>query len=99
MKLNSISAEIVKRRVVLPALLLLAFAVMAYETYAAGTTNVSVLYGWNGSEFAPVQIDQEGALKTTLNLSESFGMTPYNDAVYDIGTSARRWNTGYFMSM
>ena len=33
----------------------------------ASTTNVSILYGWNGTSFVPVQVTAGGAIKTDIN--------------------------------
>ena len=54
----------------------------SFKVLAAGTTNVTILYGWNGSEFAPMQIDSDGALKTTLNLTQSVGLFPTDHVFY-----------------
>ena len=56
----------------------------------SAATNVTILYGWNGTEFVPVQVDAAGALKTTLNLSESTGLSPKSDNSYDIGSAGLR---------
>ena len=44
---------------------LLALFIVA-PTHAA-TTNVSILYGWNGTNFVPVQVTAGGAIKTDIN--------------------------------
>ena len=74
-------------------------AVLAAGVFAAGTTNVTILYAWNGSEFAPMQIDGTGALKTTLNLTESIGLFPRQDATYDIGKASMRWGKIFLVNM
>ena len=33
----------------------------------ASTTNVSILYGWNGTNFVPVQVTDAGAIKTDIS--------------------------------
>src|SRR3989338_1750896 len=72
---------------------------LAYVSYAAGTTNVSILYGWNGSEFKPLELDSAGRLKTNINLTKSFGIYPNDDNAYDIGRSNLRWKSGYFVNV
>ena len=65
----------------------------------SAATNVTILYGWNGTEFVPVQVDANGALKTTLNLSQSTGLSPKSDNSYDIGSAGLRWRTGYIINL
>src|SRR3989344_3309327 len=92
-----------RRRGIAAGMLLIAIAaamaLAAQNAHSAGTTNVTILYGWNGTEFVPVQVDASGAMKTTLNLSESIAMNPQTDSIYSIGTSARRWLSGYFVNL
>src|SRR3989344_4858538 len=71
----------------------------ASAAYAAGTTNVSILYAWNGSEFKPLELDSAGRLKTNINLTKSFGIYPNDDNAYDIGRSNLRWKSGYFVNV
>jgi len=73
---------------------LLLFA-LALASSAFAATNVSILYGWNGTEFVPLEVDASGSLKTTINLTESVGLTPRDDNAYDIGTTTLRWATIY----
>lgn len=72
---------------------------LLYIVSAFAATNVSVLYGWNGSATVPVQVDSAGRLKTTLNLSKSTGIGPESDNAYDLGTTALRWRTGHIIDL
>ena len=79
--------------------LAIAIVISAFNVHAAGTTNVSILYGWDGTQFSPVQIDSGGALKTTINLTESIGILPKDNAMYDVGSSSLKWRAGYFYNL
>ncbi|MDP6600457.1 MAG: hypothetical protein QF798_03415, partial [Candidatus Woesearchaeota archaeon] len=65
----------------------------------SAATNVSVLYGWNGTSNVPIQVDAGGRLKTTLNLTKSTGMSPESDNAYDLGSTGLRWKTGYIVDL
>src|SRR3989338_4954620 len=81
-------------RLVLLALLF----VLPSLSYAA-VTNVSILYGWNGTNFVPVQVTSDGSLKTNLNLSESSGINPQVNNTYDLGTASLIWANLYVRSI
>ena len=72
---------------------------MLSVVFSSAATNISVLHGWNGTEFVPMQVDSEGRLKTTLNLSESTGLLPDADNLRNIGSAALRWSNGYFVNL
>ena len=63
-------------------------------------TNISILYGKNTSsgEIVPLEVNDDGSLKTTLDLTESTSLVPKLDNTYNIGTSILRWATGYFFN-
>jgi len=92
---NSLLRNIIINKLFLIALTLF----LLYIVSAFAATNVSVLYGWNGSATVPVQVDSAGRLKTTLNLSKSTGISPESDNAYDLGTTALRWRTGYIIDL
>jgi len=75
-------------------IVILFFLVILVENSLADT-NISILHGYNGSEFVPLQVHADGSLKTTLNLSESVGLSPRDDNAYDLGTLTRRWQNLY----
>src|SRR3989344_2900162 len=79
------------------AALLLIF-IMPSLAYAAAT-NVSILYGWNGTNFVPVQVTSDGSLKTNLNLTESSGINPQVNNTYDLGTASLIWANLYVRSI
>jgi len=66
----------------------------------ASATNISILYGKNTSsgEIVPIEVNDDGSLKTTLDLTESTSLVPKLDNTYNIGTAVLRWATGYFFN-
>src|SRR3989344_4611531 len=97
--INFTKMKLKTRKLELQLILALMIVIAAFKVNAAGTTNVSILYGWNGSEFVPAEIDAQGRLKTSMNLSRSVGIYPYNDNLYDIGSNSLRWRYGYFYNL
>ena len=81
------------------AMFSLAFFMLSTTFSSAASTNISILHAWNGSDFVPLEVDADGNLKTTLNLTESTGMFPDTDNLRDLGTSALRWRTLYVVDM
>src|SRR3989338_58227 len=65
----------------------------------ASTTNVSILYGWNGTNFVPVQVTDAGAIKTDINLSQSTGLSPKLNNTYDLGQTGFLWANVYVRSI
>jgi len=61
-------------------------------------TNVSLLYGWNGTVWTPLKTDPTGILMSTLNFTESVGMNPQLDNSYDLGNATFRWRGIYGMN-
>ncbi|MEK6887706.1 MAG: hypothetical protein AABX14_02045, partial [Candidatus Aenigmatarchaeota archaeon] len=79
------------------ALLVLLFVAPSL-TYAAAT-NVSILYGWNGTDFVPVQVTSEGAIKTDINMTQTVGINPKVNNTYDLGSISRLWANLYARSI
>ena len=86
-----------KNKIIFGMVVLLA-VLLSTVTYAA-STNVSILYGWNGTSFVPVQVTSDGSLKTNLNLTESSGISPQVNNTYDLGTAALLWANLYARSI
>ncbi len=66
-----------------------------YSISAFAATNVSILYGWNGTDNVPVRVDASGRLMTTINLTESIGLFPDADNLRDLGAASLRWRALY----
>ncbi|MBI2084043.1 MAG: hypothetical protein HYT70_00275 [Candidatus Aenigmarchaeota archaeon] len=62
---------------------------------ALAETNVTLLYGWNGTAWIPVSVDNSGVLQTDLNLTESLSILPKSNNAYDLGASSLRWRDLY----
>jgi len=77
----------------LSIIILLALFVIAPAN--AATTNVSILYGWNGTNYVPVQVTSEGAIKTDINLTQAVGLSPKVNNTYDLGSISKLWANLY----
>ncbi|MEK6949219.1 MAG: hypothetical protein AABX34_03290, partial [Nanoarchaeota archaeon] len=76
--------------------IILIFAVMLLCSISAfAANNVSILYGWNGTDNVAVRLDASGRLMTTINLTESIGLFPDADNLRDLGTASLRWRALY----
>src|SRR3989338_229139 len=75
------------------------FALFLIAPASASTTNVSILYGWNGTNFVPVQVTTGGAIKTDINLSTSTGLSPKLNNTYDLGQTGFLWANAYVRSI
>ena len=78
--------------------LLLLFVIPSL-TYAANSNNVSILYGWNGTNYVPVQITSDGAIKMDINLTQTVGINPKVNNTYDLGSLSRLWANLYVRSV
>jgi len=79
----------------LPIVLTL-FVLLSVSVFA---DNVSILHGWNGTDIVPLEVTSDGALKTTLNLSESTGISPELNTTYDLGSMDFMWRDLYIASI
>jgi len=77
----------------------IAFLLSTVDTNAATGTNISIMHGWNGTAFAPLQIDSDGRLKTNINLTRSVGIHPDTDNLRRVGSPNNRWGVGYFANL
>src|SRR3989344_872601 len=77
--------------------LLVLLFVLPSLSYAS--TNVSILYGWNGTNFVPVQITSEGAIKMDINMTQAVGIVPKVNNTYDLGSLSRLWANLYVRSI
>src|SRR3989338_5691951 len=76
--------------------LIMLVALFLFPTaYAAGSTNISIMYGWNGTSFNPVTLTSTGAIMTDINMSESLGLNPSLNNTYDLGGAALLWANLY----
>ena len=82
----------------LPIIAMLALFIIT-PVHAAGSTNVSILYGWNGTNFVPLLTNEQGKLLTDLNMSRSIGLSPLSNNTYDLGTTALLWANLYVRSV
>src|SRR3989338_427681 len=78
--------------------LLIALALIV-PVYADADTNVTLLYGYNGTQWVPIKTLPDGTLDTTLNLSESIALNPKINNTYDLGTAALLWANLYVRSL
>ena len=92
---NSLLGNLVLNKLVFLIIIML----MLLLAGVSAATNVSVLYGWNGTSNVPIQVDAGGRLKTTLNLTKSTGLFPESDSAYDLGSTSLRWKTGYIVDL
>ena len=92
---NSLLGNLVLNKLVFLIIIML----MLLLAGVSAATNVSVLYGWNGTSNVPIQVDAGGRLKTTLNLTKSTGLFPESDSAYDLGGTGLRWKTGYIVDL
>src|SRR3989338_8738454 len=81
------------------SLIFLAVIFLSSVTYADASTNVTLLHGWNGTQWVPLKTLPDGTLDTTLNLSESVGLNPKLNNTYDLGTAALLWANLYVRSL
>src|SRR3989344_3642264 len=72
---------------------------LALPANAAGSSNVTLLYGWNGTNFVPLLTDGNGTLMTTMNTTDSVGLNPNLNNTYDLGTTALLWANLYARSI
>ena len=72
---------------------------LALPANAAGSSNVTLLYGWNGTNFVPLLTDGNGTLMTTMNTTDSVGLNPNLNNTYDLGTTALLWANLYARSV
>src|SRR3989338_7080276 len=77
----------------------LVLVILIAPAFAASANNISILYGWNGTNFVPVQVTSDGSLKTNLNLTESSGISPQVNNTYDLGTASLIWANLYVRSI
>ncbi|MBI2173525.1 MAG: hypothetical protein HYT73_04970 [Candidatus Aenigmarchaeota archaeon] len=61
-------------------------------------TNISILYGWNGTAFVPLKTSADGKLQTDMNFTQSIGLNPKINNSYTIGNTAYQWLNGYFIN-
>jgi len=73
----------------------LVLVILIAPAFAASANNISILYGWNGTNFVPVQVTSDGSLKTNLNLTESSGISPLVNNTYDLGAASLIWANLY----
>ena len=73
------------------------FILLSISVIAA--TNVSILYGWNGTANVPIGVDAQGRLKTTMNLTKSIGLFPDVDSTRNLGTPSLKWGTLYVVDI
>jgi hypothetical protein len=73
------------------------FILLSISVIAA--TNVSILYGWNGTANVPIGVDAQGRLKTTMNLTKSTGLFPDIDSTRNLGTPSLKWGTLYVVDI
>ncbi|MBI2545450.1 MAG: hypothetical protein HYW22_02555, partial [Candidatus Aenigmarchaeota archaeon] len=81
-----------KTKIIIFALLTLMMSATA--TYAA-VTNVTLLYGWNGTSWIPMKTSSDGTLQSDLNITDSLSINPKTDNTYDLGSSSLRWRDLY----
>lgn len=85
--------------IVLLTLISLALLCSSFSTPVFAETNVSLWYGWDGSQWIPMRVTSTGELMTDLNLTESIGINPKLNNTYTIGAAELRWASGYFNNM
>jgi len=66
---------------------------------AAGNTNISILYGYNGTTYVPLLTDGAGHLQTVMNLTSSAGLNPITNNTYDLGATSLLWANVYARSI
>jgi len=81
------------------SLIALAVLFLPVVTYADASTNVTLLYGYNGTQWVPLKTLPDGTLDTTLNLSESIALSPKINNTYDLGGAALLWANLYARSI
>ena len=81
--------------------ILLTFALLIISIASAqAATNVTLLYGDNGSNWALLKTESDGTLKTDMDLTEhDSNIIPAITSIYDIGSSALKWFKGYFVNL
>ncbi|KHO48138.1 MAG: hypothetical protein QT00_C0001G0151 [archaeon GW2011_AR5] len=72
---------------------------MIHPANAAGSSNVTLLYGWNGTNFVPLLTDANGTLLSSLNTTDSIGLYPDINNTYDIGSASKLWANLYVRSI
>ena len=82
-------------------IILLTFALLIISIASAqAATNVTLLYGHNGSNWIPLKTESDGTLKTDMDLTEhDSNIIPAITSTYNIGSSALRWFKGYFVNL
>src|SRR3989338_1488387 len=88
---------VVSKYLKLSVIFLLAFLI-APTVHAVQNTNVSILYGWNGTNFIPLLTDAGGRLQTDINITDSVGINPKTNGSYTLGTTQREWANIYAVS-
>src|SRR3989338_1082572 len=66
---------------------------------AAGNTNISILYGYNGTTYVPLLTDGAGHLQTVMNLTSIAGLNPITNNTYDLGATSLLWANVYARSV
>lgn len=69
----------------------LAMAFLASDARAGTTQNVSLLYGWNGTNFVPVLTNGSGVLQADINITTSTGINPRTNNTASMGNSLALW--------
>jgi hypothetical protein len=66
--------------------------------FAEAGTNISILYGWNGTTFVPLKTSSDGKLQTDMNFTQSIGLHPKLNNSYTVGNTQNQWLNGYFIN-
>src|SRR3989338_3677897 len=77
----------------------LVVALLLTPVYAASSNNITILYGWNGTNFVPVKLTDDGKISTDINMTQSVGLSPQLNNTYDLGTAAMLWANLYVRSI
>ena len=78
---------------------LIAFVLLAISPVSA-KTNITLLYGHNGSDWIPIKVDADGSLKTDMDFTDhDSNIIPATDSLYNIGSAALRWLNSYFVNV
>lgn len=88
--INTLSSKYLKLSIILMSAL-----IFTSPVYAAGSSNVSIQYGWNGTNFVPLLAEANGRLISNMNVSQAVGIAPAANNTYDLGTTSLMWSDMY----
>lgn len=76
-----------------------ALAFLSSYSHADNIQNVSILYGYNGTNFVPVLTNGSGVLQADMNITTSLGINPKANNTVSLGSSLSLWANFFVRSL